>query len=128
MDRFDIHISVPAVQNYGKDPVQTSESSKQVAKRIKAVRHLQQERYAKYGIRANNKLDGQAMTDYATPEPDAKILLDNAANKFKLSMRGYNRILRVSRTIADLEGICTINKAHLSEALSYRQMDYKMKL
>jgi magnesium chelatase family protein len=126
MDRFDIHVSVPAVQNYGSTLVAPKEKSKDVAKRVKAVREIQQQRCAQYSIRSNSKLDGQALIDYATPTDDAKVLLDAAANKFKLSMRAYNRILRVSRTIADLEGTEVINKIHLSEALSYRQMDYKL--
>jgi magnesium chelatase family protein len=127
MDRFDIHVSVPAIRNYGSALTAPKETSKDVAKRVKEVRELQLQRYAKYLIRSNSKLDGQALIDYATPTPEAKDLLDQAANKFKISMRAYNRILRVSKTIADLAGEEIINKIHLSEALSYRQMDYRFK-
>jgi magnesium chelatase family protein len=87
---------------------------------------MQRQRYQKYSITSNSRLDGQALIDYATPTLEARNLLDQAANKFKLSMRSYNRILRVSRTVADLSGDEVLNKAHISEALSYRQMDYKL--
>jgi magnesium chelatase family protein len=126
MDRFDIHISVPATQDYTKKNSSSGESSLTIAQRVKNCRDMQQNRYKKYCITSNSRLDGQALIDYATPTPEAKDLLDKAANKFKLSMRSYNRILRVSRTVADLNSDDVINKAHVSEALSYRQMDYKL--
>ncbi len=126
MDRFDIHVSVPAVQNYGFNDEVKGETSAEIAVRVKKCRDMQRQRYKKYSITSNSKLDAQALIDYATPTLEAKNLLDQAANKFKLSMRSYNRILRVSRTIADLNGDDVLNKAHISEALSYRQMDYKL--
>ena len=126
MDRFDIHISVPSIQNYGTSDSNASPTSKEIAKRIKAVRQLQQERHAKYDIKLNNQLTGQAFLDHATPTTDAKTMLDAAANKFKLSMRAYNRILRVARTIADMIDDKVIDKIHLAEALNYRQMDYRL--
>ena len=126
MDRFDIHISVPSIQNYGAPEASSSQTSKEIAKRIKAVRQLQQERHAKYDIKLNNQLTGQAFLDHATPTTDAKGMLDAAANKFKLSMRAYNRILRVARTIADMIDDKVIDKIHLAEALNYRQMDYRL--
>lgn len=125
MDRFDIHISVPAMQDYGKPESGARESSKDIAKRVAHIRDMQGKRYAKYAIKANYQLHGQAFLDYATPGQDAKNMLDAAANRFKLSMRAYNRILRVARTIADLAGEHEIGKIHLAEALGYRQMDYK---
>ena len=126
MDRFDIHVSVPAVQDYGRQNKPAQETSASIAKRVKNCRDMQRQRYQKYSITSNSRLDGQALIDYATPTLEARNLLDQAANKFKLSMRSYNRILRVSRTVADLNGDEVLNKAHISEALSYRQMDYKL--
>lgn len=127
MDRFDIHVSVPAITNYGVQMEENAESSAKIAARVKSVRQMQQERYAKYSIRSNAKLEGEALKAFAIPEGAAENLLNNAANKFKLSMRAYNRILKVARTIADLEGIGTVNSSHISEALHYRQMEYRVK-
>lgn len=126
MDRFDIHVSVPAIQNYGVTNYKQEEKSVEVAKRVLAARNIQKQRYAKYNITCNNRLDGQALIEFATPTSQAKKLLDDAANKFKLSMRAYNRIIRVSRTIADMAQDQVIDKIHLAEALNYRQMDYKL--
>jgi magnesium chelatase family protein len=126
MDRFDIHISVPAILNYGASLNAACENSSQMAKRVKAVRQQQQQRLSKYQISSNHKLDGQALIEFATPTTKAKQLLDDAANKFKLSMRAYNRIIRVSRTIADMAQDQVIDKIHIAEALSYRQMDYRL--
>ncbi|MBP7189892.1 MAG: YifB family Mg chelatase-like AAA ATPase [Rickettsiaceae bacterium] len=125
LDRFDIHIEVQDVDIHMIKNSPQGETSKDIAARVRAARDLQQERYSGYGIRTNSRLDGQLLTDYATPSEDGQILLNNAASKFKLSMRGYNRILRVARTIADLEKENRIHKMHIAEALSYRQIDYR---
>lgn len=128
MDRFDIHIEIPALDICTINAVGNvkSESSKDIALRVKRARDLQEARYEGYGIRTNSRLDGQLLTDYATPyDEESRNLLNQAASKFKMSMRGYNRVLRVARTIADLEEVKSINKMHIAEALSYRQIDVK---
>lgn len=125
LDRFDINIEVKDIDIHMIKNSPKGENSADIAARVKAARDLQLERYAGYGIRTNSRLDGQLLTDYATPYEDGQILLNNAASKFKMSMRGYNRVLRVARTIADLEGANRISKMHIAEALSYRQIDYK---
>jgi len=126
MDRFDIHIEVPNVDIHSIRAAEKGESSEDVATRVKKVREMQQERYEGYGIRTNSRLDGQLLTDYATPDDEGQKMLNQAASRFKMSMRGYNRILRVARTIADLEESRYINKMHIAEALNYRQMDYRV--
>ncbi|MDN3030881.1 MAG: hypothetical protein QMO91_06125 [Candidatus Tisiphia sp.] len=68
-------------------------------------------------------MDGQLLIEYALPVDDGKNLLNEAATKFRISMRAYNRILRVARTIADLEGSRNVYKIHIAEALNYRKMD-----
>jgi magnesium chelatase family protein len=88
------------------------------------ARKIQSERYEGYNIRTNNRLDGQLLTDYAVSADDGMQVLNDAANKFRLSMRAYNRILRVARTIADLENSKNVHKIHIAEALSYRQLEF----
>lgn len=124
MDRFDLHIEVTGSPNF--DRVQTSdeESSKAIAERVAKARQIQTTRYDGYNIRTNNRLDGQLLIDYATAADEGMQILNEAATKFRLSMRGYNRVLRVARTIADLDLSSKVHKIHIAEALSYRQMDF----
>lgn len=126
LDRFDLHIEVGSRETYSYDITGSSneESSETVAARVLLARKIQLERYEGYGIRVNNKLDGQLLIDHAIPVDDGKDILNEAAKKFRLSMRAYNRVLRVARTIADLEGSAVVRKIHVAEALSYRQMDF----
>ena len=128
LDRFDLHIEVGNSENeYNYEDILSSsgeESSLEVAKRVKLAHEIQMNRYEGYNIKLNNSLDGQLLIDYAIPVDDGRDILNEAAKKFKLSMRAYNRVLRVARTIADLEGIKSVRKIHIAEALSYRQMDF----
>jgi magnesium chelatase family protein len=128
LDRFDIHVEVAALKvseieasNENND----NEDYKFILERINRVREIQQKRYDGYGIKTNAQIDGKLLTEFACPTNDARELLNKAVDKFKLSMRGYNRILRVSRTIADMEDENTIAKNHIAEALSYRQIPIK---
>lgn len=128
LDRFDLHIEVGSAcddfnYEYMLNPTD-EESSEEVAKRVMQAHNLQSERYGGYGIRLNSALDGQLLIDYAIPNDEGRDMLNDAAKKFGLSMRAYNRVLRVGRTIADLAGAKYVNKIHIAEALSYRQMDF----
>jgi magnesium chelatase family protein len=126
LDRFDLHIEVAAVDFLGVTSRANykSESSKQIAERVKIARQIQLDRFSGYGIRTNAELSGQIILDFATPVNQALELLNEAANKLKFSMRSYNRVLKVARTIADLEGAKQIERHHIAEALSYRELDY----
>lgn len=122
LDRFDIYVEVGDMdifQMMEKKSI-SKESSKEIAQRVINARNIQQKRYEGYGFLTNNQLDGQLLTEYATPDNDGLSLLNEAAKKMKLSMRGYNRILRVARTIADLEEKYIIDKLHIAQAISYR--------
>ena len=128
LDRFDLHIEVGSFEEgFAYEQILSvsgEERSTCVAKRVKRAHEIQSQRYEGYNIRLNNELDGQLLIDYAIPADEGKDILNEAAKKFRLSMRAYNRVLRVARTIADLSGSNNVRKDHIAEALSYRQMDY----
>jgi magnesium chelatase family protein len=125
LDRIDIHVEVSALKVSEIESSTEYEDDEIITSRINRVREIQLDRYEGYGIKTNSELDGQLLIDYASPNNEARELLNKAVDKFKLSMRGYNRILRLSRTIADMEEQKVIGKEHISEALSYRQLPIK---
>ncbi|MBL0941114.1 MAG: YifB family Mg chelatase-like AAA ATPase [Alphaproteobacteria bacterium] len=125
-DRIDLHIEVPAASINDLNLAPPAETSLQVATRVLRARKLQNDRYAKYNgslkIRCNAEADGQILQEAAPLEAESQTLLSKAAEKLKLSARGYHRVIRVARTLADLEGTEAIAKSHVAEALSYRKM------
>ena len=128
LDRFDLHIEVgSSEEGFTYEQILSAseeECSTIVAKRVKRAHEIQEQRYEGYSIRLNNALDGQLLIDYAIPGDEGRDILNEAAKKFRLSIRAYNRVLRVARTIADLSNSNYVRKDHIAEALSYRQMDY----
>ena len=126
LDRFDLHVEVSNEEdyNFGSAKTNDSESSDIVANRVIAARKIQIERYEGYDISVNNNLDGQLLIEYALPLDDGRDVLNAAAEKFKFSMRSYNRVLRVARTIADLEGAVHVKKIHIAESISYRNLTF----
>ncbi|HTK12344.1 MAG TPA: YifB family Mg chelatase-like AAA ATPase [Xanthobacteraceae bacterium] len=125
LDRIDLHIDVPAVTAADLILPAPSEGSREVAARVARARSVQAERYAAKGIAGivtNARVSGSLLEDVVRPDAGAQALLRDAAEAMNLSARGYHRVLRVARTIADLDGSETVGRAHLAEALSYRTL------
>jgi magnesium chelatase family protein len=120
-DRIDMHVDVPAVSSSDLTLPAPREGSRQVASRVAAARKRQAARYDGKGIASNAEVDGQLLDEVATPESEGRKLLAEAADRFKLSARGYHRVLRVARTLADLEASEGVRRVHVAEALSYRR-------
>ena len=121
LDRIDLHVDVQGVSAADLTLPPPAEGSAAVAARVAAVRTLQAERYSSDGIRTNAEADGELLERVATPDEAGRALLASAASAMRLSARGYHRVLKVARTIADLSGSETIGRIHIAEALSYRR-------
>jgi magnesium chelatase family protein len=124
LDRIDLHIDVPAVSPSDLALPPPAETSAEVAGRVAVARARQRKRYAALSderrIRTNAEADGTLLDEIATPEPAGRTLLQRAAERLRLSARGYHRVLRVGRTLADLDGTAEVTRRHIAEALSYR--------
>ncbi|ABR48888.1 Mg chelatase, subunit ChlI [Alkaliphilus metalliredigens QYMF] len=125
LDRIDLMIEVRAV-SYGdlKDNDKSEESSKCVGKRVQIARELQQHRYKQEKVLFNAQLNTIGINKYCVLEKEAEELLKMAFDKMKLSVRSHNRVIKVSRTIADLDKSEIISKNHLAEALQYRNLNH----
>ncbi|MFT6676548.1 MAG: magnesium chelatase family protein [Sulfitobacter sp.] len=121
MDRFDLRVDVPPVAFTDLDLPASGESSAAVAARVALARQVQAARFAgKDGMLVNADAQGDMLAEIATPDRDAGALLIKAAERFNLSARGYHRVIRVARTIADLDGSENVRKPHIAEAISFR--------
>ena len=125
LDRIDLHVEVGPVQYDELAGSQQAECSADIRKRVIAARAVQSARYAGEGIRCNSELSGRLLRRYCQPDAAAAALLQAAFDRLGLSARAYDRILKVSRTIADLAGCEQIGAVHLFEALQYRSLDRK---
>ena len=121
MDRFDLRVDVPPVAFTDLDLPKDGDNSATVRKRVGAARAVQQERYTDTpDMRSNADAAGEVLSDIATPTTEGRDLLNCAAEQFKLSARGYHRVLRVARTIADLDNSEDVQRPHIAEAISFR--------
>jgi len=129
LDRIDIAIDVPAVEAADLSLPPPAEGTAEVAARVAAARQVQTDRYAGETsggepIRNNAEADGELLEKVAGPDAPGRALLTEAASAMRLSARGYHRVLRVARTLADLDGAASVRRLHVAEALSYRRMAF----
>jgi magnesium chelatase family protein len=125
LDRIDIHIDVPAVkfrELRGDVPLET-DSSAVIRQRVIKARERQQHRFAGEKIFSNAAMTSRLIRKFCQIDSHSEKMLESAMKRLGLSARAYDRILKVSRTIADLEGADAINSNHISEAVGYRSLD-----
>ena len=125
LDRIDLHVEVKPVKYEKLNSDTKPETSKQIKERVNKARRIQYLRYKNTGIYSNAELTPQMIEKYCKIDEQSKTILEQAFNKLGLSARAYSRILKVARTIADLEEKENIEKQHILEAIQYRNLDRK---
>jgi magnesium chelatase family protein len=120
LDRFDIRIEVPRVPIMELEAPAHSDSSARVLRRVEQARGAQIER-GDGAVMTNSELEGEALNYAAKPDREGQYFLQEAAEKFRYTARGYHRVLRIARTLADLEGSTPVKKIHVAEAINYRR-------
>ena len=125
LDRLDLHIDVAPVKFSDLSGLEKAESSASIKERVDAARKIQTARFAGTGVRCNAQMPADMVAEFCQISPEGSRLLQRAFAQMGMSARGYHRILKVARTIADLEGSAEIETAHLAEALQYRSLDRK---
>lgn len=132
-DRIDLHVDVPPVLAADLSLPPPTETSADIAARVSRARARQRLRFAPAGdtpaagptipiIRTNAEVDGKRLEEIAAPDPEGRRLLNEAAERMRLTARGYHRVLRVARTLADLDSADTVRSIHIAEAISYRRV------
>ena len=125
LDRLDLCAEVTPVNFEGLSSGQTGESTEKIRERVLRVQAMQRKRYEREGIQFNGELKGSQIERFCKPDAEGKGLLQMAFEHMPFSARAYHRLLKVARTIADMDGSDTIQKQHIGEALSYRAFDKK---
>ncbi len=125
LDRIDLHIEVPPVEYDQLSAKQKAESSAAIRARVNAARAIQQRRFADTGITSNARIPTSMLKTYCPLTEAANTLLKGAFERMGLSARAYDRLLKVARTIADLDGSDIIDTPHIAEAIQYRSLDRK---
>jgi len=128
LDRIDIHIEVPRLKDQELVNQPTGENSAAIRARVERAREVQRRRFGNdgAGIFCNAHMSAKQIRKFCAPKEDVKDLLRTAINQLGLSARAYDRILKLARTIADLEGVEDITLAHVAEAVQYRSLDRKL--
>lgn len=123
MDRIDLHVEVTPVEREEMASTTLAESSASIRERVMRARRVQAERFAGTGIHTNTMMSSAMLRKFCPLTAESRMLLDRAMERLQLSARAYDRIIKVARTIADLEGAADIAPTHISEAITYRSLD-----
>ncbi len=126
LDRIDIHLEVPAVPYKELSGISEGESSSRILGRVVKAREVQKERFKRTGIFTNAGMNSRHLKKFSPVDAESGLLLERAMDRFGLSARAHARILKIARTIADLEAAADIQAAHIAEAIQYRTLDRKL--
>ncbi len=126
IDRIDIHVEVPSVQYKDLTSTSTSESSEEIRGKITEARNIQLERFKGLKYTTNSRMSAKQIKKHCLLDNQSEELLHQAMTELGISARAYNKILKTSRTIADLDHSDNVHIEHLSEAIQYRSLDRTM--
>ena len=126
MDRIDIHMEVPAVQYKDLASKNNGRSSADILEQVNKARAIQTKRFEKMKIYTNAQMSSRHLRKFCIVDDESEVLLERAMEKMGLSARAHARILKIARTIADLEGSSEIKSDHVAEAIQYRSLDRRM--
>ena len=127
MDRIDLHIEVDNVTYGDLSSKEAGESSSEIKKRVDNARNIQLKRFEGTGVYSNSRMNNAMVSEFCKLTPECAQILKLAFERLGMSARAYNRILKVARTIADLEGEENILPSHITEAVGYRSLDRRIK-
>ena len=125
LDRFDIHVELPRVKFEELRSDESSESSAEIKKRVNAAREIQRERFKGSDTLSNSAINAAQLQEFCVIDSSAENVLKNAFEKLGMTARAYDRVLKVARTVADLEQCEVIQSRHVLEAVQYRSLDRK---
>ena len=123
LDRIDLHIEVKPVEYEKLATNDKIETSKEIKTRVDAARKIQIERYKKFGILCNAQLDSKLLSEFCKLDKKSRDIMELAFEKFGLTARAHDKILKIARTIADLDNSQNIQYKHVAEAIQYRSLD-----
>jgi magnesium chelatase family protein len=126
LDRIDLHIEVPAVPFQELSSKADGTSSATMREHVNKARHIQEQRFSAAPTKTNARMSGKLLRKYCPLSDECKRLLQTAMDTMGLSARAHDRILRMARTIADLDASADVHPPHLSEAIGYRSLDRKL--
>ncbi len=126
MDRIDIHLDVPSVPFKDLSKPANGISSEEILERVMRAREIQTRRFKRSKIHTNASMNSRQIRKFCKVDEQSSSLLEKAMDRFGLSARAHARILKIARTIADLEGKPDVKSPHIAEAIQYRTLDRKM--